>query len=128
MRNNLYKEEILDHFQNPQNFGKLDTFDISAKQVNPFCGDEIELFIKLENNTVENVSNIERISFLGKGCALSIAAASLLTEFAVQKSVQEMRKFSENDMLKLLTIEVSETRKKCVLLALATLKDCFLGT
>lgn len=118
MTDTLYREEILEHYRNPQHFGKPKLYDVSSKQTNPFCGDEVTLFIKLEDGTVED------IGFEGIGCAISIAAASLLTEFAVGKSKEELTKFDDFDMLSLLGIEVSETRKKCALLALATLKDC----
>jgi len=113
----IYKDEILEHFNDPQNFGKLESFSINARQTNPFCGDDIELFIKLNNNKVED------IGFTGKGCAISIASASILTEFSKQKKTSELLSFSEKDMLDLLTIDISETRKKCAMLALATLHD-----
>ena len=114
----LYREEILEHYRNPQNSGKLSQFTHSSKQLNPFCGDEIEIFIQEKNNKVQE------ISFLGKGCAISIAAASLLTEYAKGEKKSVLTKFSEKNMLKLLGIEVSETRKKCAFLALSVLKDC----
>ncbi len=114
----IYKEEILEHYREPQNFGKLSAFSSTSKQLNPFCGDEVEIFISYSNSKVSD------ISFEGKGCAISIAAASLLTSFAKGKSKIALTKFSEIDMLSLLGIEVSETRKKCALLALFVLKDC----
>lgn len=114
----IYKEEILEHYNSPQNFGKISDFSSSSKQTNPFCGDDLELFVKLIDNKIVN------IGFNGSGCAISIAAASILTEYAKGKYKNELTNFSEKDMLNLLGIEVSETRKKCALLALATLKDC----
>lgn len=114
----LYREEILDHYREPLNFGRLFPFDASSKQSNPFCGDEIEMFVRF------NDGMIREIGFVGEGCAISIASASMLTDYAKEKKRRELTEFSENDMLNLLGIKVSETRKKCVLLALATLKDC----
>jgi nitrogen fixation protein NifU and related proteins len=119
MQHNLYREEILEHYKDPQNFGTLDAFDLSSQQLNPFCGDDISMFLRLKDKKV-----IEDISFTGKGCAISIAGASMLTDYAKGKSIAELTKFSEADMLALLKVEVSETRKKCALLALYTLKDC----
>lgn len=119
INNSLYREEILDHYKNPLNFGKLKKFDVSSKQLNPFCGDEIEMFVKFKKDTIENVG------FTAKGCAISIASASILTNYVKKKTKKQLTKFSEKDMLALLRIEVSETRKKCALLALTTLKDCF---
>lgn len=118
----IYKEEILEHYQDPQNFGKLSEFTISSRQTNPFCGDDIELFIKLHK--VHNVYKVQDISFTGRGCAISIAAASLLTEYAKGKVVKSLHRFGKKDMLSLLGIELSETRMKCGLLALATMQDC----
>lgn len=117
---NLYREEILEHYQNPQNFGKLKDFDFSSKQTNPFCGDEIEIFVKLASQG----EALQEIGFIGKGCAVCIAATSILTEFAKGKAKKQLTKFEEKDMLTLLGIEVSETRKKCALLGLFVLKDC----
>ncbi|CAN5156784.1 SUF system NifU family Fe-S cluster assembly protein [soil metagenome] len=114
---NLYREEILEHFKDPQNFSKIDNPTYTSKEVNPFCGDDIEIFIK------ENNDKTTEVSFLGKGCAVSIAAASMLTEFAQGKTVKELKKINDSDMMDLLDIEVSESRKKCAFLALATLQD-----
>ncbi len=114
----LYKEELLDHYREPQNFGRLKKFDRTSRQLNPFCGDEIEIFIKFDKEKVSD------IGFSGLGCAISIASTSILTEFAKNKSKTQLTKFSEKDMLELLDIEISENRKKCALLGLAVLKDC----
>lgn len=128
MTNNLYREEILEHYQNPQNWGKLKSFNVSSKQTNPFCGDEIEIFVKFslasQGQTLRGYEIVSKIRFLGKGCAVCIAATSILTEFAKGKTKKQLTKFAEKDMLTLLGIEVSETRKKCAFLGLAVLKDC----
>lgn len=118
MNSSLYKEEILEHYKNPSHFGKPEKYDTTSTQLNPFCGDEVSMFVTFVKD------NVEEIRFTGKGCALSIAAASMLTEYAEGKSETAIKKFSEEDMVRLLGIEVSETRKKCALLALYTLKDC----
>ncbi|MBI2431177.1 MAG: SUF system NifU family Fe-S cluster assembly protein [Candidatus Levybacteria bacterium] len=120
-RQTLYREELLEHYRNPLNFGELSDYTVSAKQTNPFCGDDVEMFIKLNEDKVED------IRFTGQGCAISMAGASILTERVKGKVKSQLTKFSENDMLNLLGIEVSETRKKCALLALSVLKDCIYG-
>lgn len=117
---NTYREEILEYYKEPLNFGMLIDFDATSRQLNPYCGDEIEMFISFGNDKVQN------IAFQGKGCAISIAAASMLTEFAKGKKKKELTNFSEDDMLNLLGICVSETRKKCALLALSVMKDCLI--
>jgi nitrogen fixation NifU-like protein len=135
MDNYLYKEEIIDHYKNPQNFGRLQTFDVSSKQHNPFCGDEIELFLVYQKsqgskskrtvmNSSKNGIKVSHISFLGHGCAISIASASILTEFVKGKTLSSLTKFSQEDMLKLVNIKVSEIRKKCLLLSWSVLQDC----
>lgn len=121
MTNNLYREEILEHYKDPQNFGKPAIFDVSSRQMNPFCGDEIEMFVKFKNG------DIDSIYFQGRGCAISIASASIFTEYAKGKKKTMLTKFSEDDMLSLLNIEVSQTRRKCALLGWAVLKDCLYG-
>lgn len=117
----LYRDELLEHYRNPQNFGELSHCTVSSKQTNPFCGDDISMFVVFKKNTVND------IGFTGKGCAISMAGASMLTEFVKGKTKKELTKFSEKDMLKTLGVEVSETRKKCALLALSVLKDCLYG-
>lgn len=123
----LYKEEILEHYKNPQNFGRLLKFDVSSKQLNPFCGDQIEMFVKFEARPLGSEAKVKNIKFSGKGCAISIAAGSMITEFAKGKTKKQLTNFSETDMLKMLGIRVSETRKKCALLGLCVLRDCLYG-
>ena len=132
---NLYREEILDHYSLPHNFGSLKNFDAYARQTNPLCGDDISIWIKFGQDVKSAgvigkhpKGVIENIGFQGKGCAICMAGASMLTDYAKGKTKKELTKFSEDDMLSLLGIEVSETRKKCVLLSLAVLKDCLYAT
>lgn len=115
---NLYRDEILEHFRDPQNFGKLSAFDNSSRQHNPLCGDEIEMFVKLEGD------NIYDIGFTGRGCAISISSASILTEYVKEKDTKRASKISDEDMMGLLGVEVSDARKKCALLGLSVLRDC----
>lgn len=132
MIDSMYREEILDHYKNPLNYGTLKQFDVSSKQLNPFCGDEIEMFLKFkQRNSLGGDTNqpprliiIANVGFVGLGCAISIASASLLTEYIKGKKKKAVQKFSENDMMTLLNIDISETRKKCVLLAWSALKNC----
>lgn len=119
MTDTLYREEILDHYQTPRNFGKPNTFDAHSRQTNPLCGDDISFWVSFDNK-----GTIEQANFEGKGCAICLAGASMLSEYAAGKPKSKLTKFSELDMLNLLGIEVSETRKKCAMLSLAVLKDC----
>lgn len=115
---NLYREEILENFRNPQNYGKLSDFDKHSKQHNPLCGDEIEMFVKFDD------SSLYDIRFQGKGCAISISSASILTEYVKDKEKKHVKKMSDDEMISLLGIEVSDARKKCALLSLYVLRDC----
>jgi len=115
---NLYREEILENFRNPQNYGTLNAFDAKSKQQNPLCGDEIELFIQFNNDEVYD------ISFLGKGCAISISSTSILTEYVKDKKKKHIKQLTDDELIDILGIEISDARKKCALLGLYVLRDC----
>lgn len=115
---NLYRDEILEHFRDPQNFGKLSSYDKKSRQHNPLCGDEIELFVKFDENRIYDVG------FVGKGCAISISATSILTEYVKEKHKTKLQDFSDEHMIALMGVEVSHGRRKCALLGLSVLRDC----
>lgn len=129
----LYREEILEHYQSPLNFGKISDADAYSRQTNPLCGDDIEMWIKFKKFSLGVNRNppprwtIKDIKFLGKGCAICLASASILTEYAKGKSKGQLTKLTDLDMLNLLSVEISETRKKCALLSLMVLQDCLRG-
>jgi len=112
----MYKEELLEHYRTPQNYGRIEKADVKYRDFNPVCGDEIEIYIKVKKGVVEDVK------FIGKGCAISQAAASILTEHVKAKKLQEVRGISNEQMLKLLPIKVSHLRIKCALLALKAIQ------
>jgi len=117
----LYKEQILDHYRNPRNFGRLENANIKNREVNTLCGDEIEMQLKLNSNKVEEVK------FIGNGCAISLASASMLTEIVKGKSLEELKNIEKEDILNLLNIEISTVRLKCALLSLDALKNGILN-
>ncbi len=121
MLNSLYKEQILDHYKNPRNFGRLENFDIKNREVNTLCGDEIEIQIKL------NLNSVKEIKFNGRGCAISLASASMLTEFIKDKNLEDLKNLKKGDILNLLNIEISAVRLKCALLSLDALKNGILN-
>ncbi|HET7481984.1 MAG TPA: SUF system NifU family Fe-S cluster assembly protein [Actinomycetota bacterium] len=86
----LYKEVILDHYRTPRNKGRLDPHDVALERNNPLCGDEIELFLKLDGDTVEG------IAFEGKGCSISQASASMMTEKVKGLSAKEATSLAES--------------------------------
>lgn len=113
----LYRDEILEHYRHPHNFGSLEHPDVSYEGSNPLCGDRITLMLDLdEDGTVTDVA------FTGRGCAISQASASLLTDSLRGRSTDDLRALGKDDILELLGIEISPARLKCALLSLDTLQ------
>ena len=112
----LYREAILDHYKHPRNKGHLDQPDISHFDHNPFCGDEITLELKIEDGVVTQAA------FDGRGCAISQASASMMTEEIIGKSLEELKGWTKDDILDLLGIDIGPVRLKCALLPLKALK------
>ena len=119
MSSDFYRELILDYYRNPRNFGKLDPHDIEAKDLNPLCGDEVEMQIRVSPDK----EKIEEIRFIGKGCAISQASASMLTEMAKGKPLEWVKGLSRDDILKMLgTSDLGPARIKCAMLSVKVLK------
>jgi len=116
MDDEIYKENLLDHYRNPHNFGKLKFPDLELREFNPVCGDEIELFVNFDNDKVSEVK------FSGKGCAISQASTSMLTDFIMSKTKKEISQITKEDVLNLLGIKVGIVRLKCAMLALTALQ------
>ena len=126
MDEELYKEFILDLARHPLNKKKLADFDFEQKGINVSCGDEIQVYVKLDKNPSTSFrmnKKVKDIGFEGEGCVISQAAASLLTEEVKDKSIKEIMSLTEKDITKLLNVEVIYTRKKCALLCLNALQD-----
>ena len=112
----IYREEILEHYRHPQNYGKIKNPDIARADSNPLCGDTQEIMIKLDGEKIKG------ISFTGKGCAISLASASILTEHLKGKRINDIQKMAREDLLDLLKLELTPTRIKCAMLPLITIK------
>jgi nitrogen fixation NifU-like protein len=112
----FYRQDILDHSQNPRNFGTLEHPDLSAEDSNPLCGDKIRIDIRVKDGAIEDVR------FTGVGCSISKAAASMLTEEIKGKTLEEVKRIGRDEVLEMLGIELGPVRLKCALLALKTLK------
>ena len=112
----IYKENILDHYKNPRNFGELEKAEIKESELNPVCGDMIKLFVKLDER-----KKVKDVKFKGNGCAISVAATSMLTEELKGKSLEEVKKISKEDIFNMLGIKLGVVRMKCGLLCLNTL-------
>lgn len=139
LKDDLYKEVILDHYENPRNYGKLENPHICEKGANPLCGDELELCLKLDGDI------ISEISFEGKGCSISQASTSMMTELVKGKSKEYafalMKKFKsaivedvpqefseeEYELESLLGVKKYPIRVKCAVLAWNTLEQALKG-
>ncbi|MBI2583751.1 MAG: SUF system NifU family Fe-S cluster assembly protein [Candidatus Aenigmarchaeota archaeon] len=112
----MYREIILDYYRNPRNKGKAEHAEIGAKDVNTLCGDVIEITARVDNG------KIAEIKFDGKGCAISQASASMLTELVEGKKIEEAAKMQKQELLDALGIELSASRIKCALLGFKVMK------
>lgn len=118
MSEDLYREIILDYYRHPRNYGSIENPDIKAKDSNPLCGDVIEIQIQLNED-----NRVEKVRFNGKGCAISQASASMLTEMTQGKTLDEIRNINKENILEAMgTPDLGHTRIKCALLSLKVLK------
>jgi len=121
-QNDIYREEILEHYKHPRNFGvmKNPTFESEAK--NPLCGDSIRLQLKVNKKGI-----VEEVRFSGSGCALSIASSSMFTEWMVGQSVKALKKIGPKQIQKLMSAEIGPARLPCMLLSHVALQKMFDG-
>jgi nitrogen fixation NifU-like protein len=112
----LFRENILDHYQHPRCHGTLDDADVTYEDANPLCGDRIRMDVRVRDG------RLEKVRFSGHGCSISQAAASMLCEHVEGRTLDEVKKLTREDVLDLLGIELGPVRLKCALLALKTLK------
>ncbi|MBI4232630.1 SUF system NifU family Fe-S cluster assembly protein [Candidatus Peregrinibacteria bacterium] len=122
MSDELYTEIILDYFKNPRNKGEVSDATVSATEHNPLCGDKIRLDLKINPQT----NKITEAKFSGEGCAISQATTSMLTEQLIGKTGEEIAKISNEEIFKMLGIQISPGRIKCALLGLITAKKAIL--
>ena len=115
MEDPLYREIILEHWQNPQNYGLIKNADFDIVGANPTCGDTIRITGKIKNNIIVD------IKFTCEGCAISKASASLFTENVKGKNKSQIKKLTETDALASLPVEITPSRHNCALLTYRTL-------
>ncbi len=112
----FYRENILDHYKNPRYHVHFDDPSAVAEGVNPLCGDELAIELKVEDGVVTDVR------YNGRGCAISQAAASMLSDAVKGKPVSELSEIGKEDVLDELGIPLSPIRLKCAMLSVGVLK------
>lgn len=112
----MYREYILEHYKNPRNYGELDDPDIENEDLNPLCGDQIAIDVKLDGDRIDD------IKFTGKGCAISQASMSILSQRVKGKTLDEVKSLTKDDIIGWLRIPISAMRVKCAVLGLMVLQ------
>jgi nitrogen fixation NifU-like protein len=115
----MYRQQILDHYKSPRNYGALEDPTFSHVGENPMCGDTIQMDVQLDDDE----ETIERVAFKGDGCAISQAAASMLSEKLVGMSVDELQAMDRDDITDMLGVDISPMRIKCAVLAEKVAQD-----
>lgn len=118
----FYRDYILDHYRSPRNFGHLDQPTTSAEDVNPLCGDQIRMEL-----AVDEGGTVRDVRFSGKGCAISQASASMLTDELKGMKLEDVAKLSKDVVLENVGIGISPTRMKCAMLGLRVAKSAAVG-
>jgi len=117
----LYRDNILDHYKHPRNFGTLEPHDLEWHDHNPLCGDELGVHVLVRRGIVSD------LRFHGQGCAISQAAASIVSDELIGKKVDELPELSADWLIDLLGIAISPTRRKCALLSLKVMRGASTG-
>jgi len=114
----MYRQQILDHYKNPRNYGELEEATFTHVGENPMCGDTIEMDVVLSDD-----ETIERVAFRGDGCAISQASASMLSEELHGMTVSQLREMDRDDVIDMLGVDISPMRVKCAVLAEKVAQD-----
>ncbi len=114
----MYREVILDHYKNPRGHGVMEEADAEAEGQNPLCGDEVSIYVAFGDDG----ETIDEVKFSGRGCAISQAATSMLTEMVHGRTATEVAVLDKDELLEEIGIPLTPVRLKCAMLGLTTLK------
>ncbi len=113
----LYSEIFMEIYDHPHNFGTIESADLKSEDSNPLCGDKINIYIKIDENR-----RITDVKLTGKGCAISMVSASMLTDKIKGMRIEEVLAIKPEEVIELLKVPVGSTRVKCALLPLAVIR------
>ncbi|EJN59827.1 nitrogen fixation protein NifU [Halogranum rubrum] len=119
MGSDMYRQQILDHYKNPRNYGEMEDPTFSHVGENPSCGDTIKMDVRLEDDG----DTIEYVAFSGDGCAISQASASMLSQQLPGKTLSELKEMDRDDIVDMLGVDISPMRIKCAVLAEKVAQD-----
>ncbi|MFB6236196.1 MAG: Fe-S cluster assembly sulfur transfer protein SufU [Halopenitus sp.] len=119
MGSDMYRQQILDHYKNPRNYGEMEDPDFTHVGENPSCGDTIQVDVRLEDDD----ETIEYVSFTGDGCAISMASASMLSERLAGMTIDELHDLETDDITEMLGVDISPMRVKCAVLGRQVAQD-----
>src|SRR3989344_3043319 len=114
----MYQEQILDHYKNPRNRGIIGNATVHHHEKNPLCGDELDVYLLIDDD-----KNIADVKIQTRGCAISTASASMMTDKIKGRNINEMMKMTKDDVLEMIGIPISAARLKCALLSMDTFKN-----
>lgn len=118
MSDDIQAEIVLEHYRDPHNYGTIDNPSVSLTESNPVCGDTVNISLLVKDGAIAD------IKFVGKGCSISQAAASMLTDRVMGKSLEEVRKIDEKGIIDMVGLNLGPAREKCALLSYNTLQRC----
>ena len=114
----MYQEQILDHYKNPRNVGIIRNATIHHHEKNPLCGDELDVYLLIDDD-----KNVADVKIRAHGCAISTASASMMTDRIKGRNISQITKLKKDDILEMLGIPISAARLKCALLSMDTFKN-----
>ncbi|MFB6162248.1 MAG: Fe-S cluster assembly sulfur transfer protein SufU [Halococcoides sp.] len=115
----MYRQQILDHYKNPRNYGEIDDPTFTHEGENPMCGDSITIDVALDDEE----TTIDRVAFRGDGCAISQASASMLTDRLEGMAIDDLEAMDRDDVIDMLGVDISPMRVKCAVLAEKVAQD-----